>query len=88
MKRELDCARSINATVPIHRVMEYAFDGDQISLIDAVDDHMSPMVEAAIVVRIVDLGPKTWIVRDQLEHIFERITILLRLRHPEFQDTI
>lgn len=68
--------------------MEHALDGDQISLIDAVDDHMTPMVEAAIVVGIVDLGPQTRIVRDQLEHIFERIAILLCLWYPELQDAV
>ena len=68
--------------------MEHALDGDQIPLINAVDDHVPPMMEAAIVVGIVDLGPEARIVGDQLEQIFERIAILLRLRHPEFQDAV
>lgn len=68
--------------------MEHALDGDQISLIDAVDDHMPSMVKATIAVSIIDLGAKTRVVRDQLEHIFERISIFLRLRHPEFQDAV
>lgn len=50
-------------------------------LINAVDDHMPPVVKAAIGIGIVDLGPKMRVVRDQ----FERIATFLRLRHPNFR---